>query len=482
MKLKAPNVFVLIGGILLLMGVMTWILPAGEFEREQRSIQVGQSEDQTLTREVVIPGTFRLLPPEEANPQDPFELLKSPLKGFEDGAEVIGFILLVGGAFGVLHATGSMMAVLRWVTAHAGETGRIVMIPLVMVLFSAGGALFGMAEETIPFVMVTVPLAVAMRYDVITGIAIPFVGSQAGFAAAFLNPFTLGIAKGIAEQPMGEGQGYRMICWVLVTGICIAMVMWHALRVAKDPAKSPTPELDESWRASLLQEAAAGGDDTSGMGGVGLRTTDVFVLFGFLGSMVALGVGALYYDWYVPEISAMFLAMALICGLLGRLSLGKIADAFVAGAKDLASTALLVAFARAIVIVARDGKIIDTLLNGLAGSLEGLGPLWGTECMFAVQTFINFFVVSGSGQAALTMPVMVPLADLLEIHRENAILAYQFGDGFTNMIVPTNPVLIGVISVARLSYGTWFRWMIKYQLLLFLLGMILLAFSPFHTA
>ena len=127
------------------------------------------------------------------------------------------------------------------------------------------------------------------------------------------------------------------------------------------------------------------------------------------------------------------------------------------------------------------GKIIDTILNGLAGSLEGLGPLWGTECMFAVQTFINFFVVSGSGQAALTMPVMAPLADLLEINRENAILAYQFGDGFTNMIVPTNPVLIGVISVARLSYGTWFRWMIKYQLLLFLVGMILLAFSPFHT-
>ena len=481
MKLKAPNVFVLIGGILLLMGIMTWILPAGEFEREQRSIQVGQSEDQVLIREVVIPGTFGLLPPDEANPQDPFELLISPLKGFVDGAEVIGFILLVGGAFGVLHATGSMMAVLRWVTARAGETGRIAMIPLVMVLFSAGGALFGMAEETIPFVMVTVPLAVAMRYDVITGIAIPFVGSQAGFAAAFLNPFTLGIAKGIAEQPMAEGQGYRMICWVLVTAICVAIVMWHALRVAKDPAKSPTPELDEQWRASLLEDPAESGGEGSGKARVVLRTTDVFVLLGFLGSMVSLGVGALYFDWYVPEISAMFLAMALICGLLGRLSLGKIADAFVAGAKDLSATALLVAFARAIVIVARDGKIIDTILNGLAGSMEGLGPLWGTECMFAVQTFINFFVVSGSGQAALTMPVMAPLADLLEINRENAILAYQFGDGFTNMIVPTNPVLIGVISVARLSYGTWFRWMIKYQLLLFLVGMILLAFSPFHT-
>ena len=274
MKLKAPNVFVLITGILILMGIMTWVLPAGEFEREERAITVG--ENQTLTRSVVIPGSFRRLPPEEASPQGPFDVLKAPLKGFENGAEIIGFILLVGGAFGVLHATGALMAIILWVTANAGRTGRVLMIPLVMTLFSAGGALFGMAEETIPFVMVTVPLAVVMGYDVITGIAIPFVGSQAGFAAAFLNPFTLGIAKGIAEQPMATGQGYRILCWIIITALCIGFVMWHALRVAKDPSKSLTPKLDEEWRASLQQGAQSGEESAKASLIEGVQQSQIF--------------------------------------------------------------------------------------------------------------------------------------------------------------------------------------------------------------
>jgi uncharacterized ion transporter superfamily protein YfcC len=377
---------------------------------------------------------------------------------------------MVGGAFGVLQATGALTNVLGWIARRAGNTGRWVMIPLLMFLFSAGGALFGMAEETIPFVLITVPLAVAMRFDVITGIAIPFVGSQAGFATAFLNPFTLGIAKGIAGQPMATGQGYRIICWLVVTTVCTAFVLWHAWRVNRDPRCSPTPELDAEWRESVQTATAP----------ARLRHADLLVLVGFGASMVMLAVGALRWDWYITEIAGMFLIMGVLCGMLGRLGAGRIADEFVAGAKGLAATALLVAFARGILIVAQDGKIIDTILHGLAGSLEGLGPVWGVEAMFAVQTVINFFVPSGSSQAALTMPIMAPLADLLHIHRENAILAYQFGDGFTNMIIPTNSVLIGVVAMARLPYGTWFKWMFRWQVLLLAVGAVLLLASPFH--
>ncbi|MHC5062648.1 MAG: YfcC family protein [Planctomycetota bacterium] len=462
MKLRAPNVFVLIASILLIVGGLTWVIPGGEFSRQAKKTPAGE-------KQVVVPDSYEAT---EAVRQSPWDLLKAPIRGFEDGADVIGFILLVGGAFGILNATGAIMALLMWLTRKMKGAGRLIMIPVLMFAFSLGGALFGMAEETIPFVLVTVPLAVALGFDVITGVAIPFVGSQAGFAAAFLNPFTLGIAKGIAEQPMSEGQGYRIFCWVLVTAIIAAFVTWHAWRVSRDPSKSLTADLDAKWRAEIHADEQST---------IELKPAHLLTLVAFIFCMGFLAYGALYLDWYITEISGLFLAMSLICGLSGGLKLRAIADAFVQGAKDLAPAAILVAFARGIIIIAQDGKIIDTMLDSMAGTMSGLGPVLGTEAMFCMQTVINFFVPSGSSQAALTMPIMTPLSDLISVPRENAILAYQFGDGFTNMIIPTNPVVIGALAMAKLEYGTWFRWMIKLQILLFILGMTLLATSPFAT-
>jgi uncharacterized ion transporter superfamily protein YfcC len=467
-KLQPPNVFVLIFTILVLVGLMTWVLPGGEYAKEAMQTAAG-------TKQVVLLG-------EDGSPiytqvpavrQGPWEILKAPIRGMEQAADVVAFILLVGGAFGVLSATGAILAAIRWLTSVVGGRGRFFMIPVLMFTFSLGGAFFGMAEEVIPFVLLTVPLAVSLRFDVTTGVAIPFIGSQAGFAAAFVNPFTLGIAKGITGQPIDEGQGYRMICWVIVTSVCAAAVSWHAYRVSQDPQRSPTPELDARWRDEF--EAPATGEAD------GLRPVHVLVLVCFAASMVLLAVGALQWDWYITELSGLFIGMAVLCGLAGKLRPGQIADAFVEGAKDLVAAAVLVGVARGILVVAEDGRIIDTILHGMAGAVEGLGPLWTTECMFGVQTVINFFVPSGSGQAALTMPVMSPLAQIVGVHQENAILAYQFGDGFTNMIIPTNAVLVGVLSMAKMEYGTWFRWMIKLQLFLFALGMVFLALSPFHS-
>ncbi|MHC4516743.1 MAG: TIGR00366 family protein, partial [Planctomycetota bacterium] len=179
------------------------------------------------------------------------------------------------------------------------------------------------------------------------------------------------------------------------------------------------------------------------------------------------------------QMAAVFLGMCVVCGKIGGLSFRKIAESFMEGAKDLAPTAILLAFARAIVLIAEDGQIIDPILRSASEALGGMGPMATTECMYGVQTFINFFVPSGSGQAALTMPIMAPLAQLRGLNPENAILAYQFGDGLSNIIIPTNPVLMGVISVAGVGYGAWFRWVIKIQLLLWAVGAMLLAFSPF---
>lgn len=462
--------FVLIFSILVLVAGLTWVVPGGTFERTKKETPAG-------TREIVVPGTYRELP---AVRQTPWSVLKAPVVGFVKSAEIIGFILLVGGAFGVLNETGAIIALLMWLTRKTGAgRARLAIIPALMFMFSLGGALFGMAEETIIFVMITVPLAVAIGFDVITGIAIPFVGSQAGFSAAFVNPFTLGIAKGIAEQPLETGKGYRIFCWFVITGVCAGFVTWHAWRVSRDPSRSPTPELDEEWRTRLVsRNDAPGAGAAAGAPKEGISTRQALVVVIFLGSMVLLGIGALAWGWYIVELAGLFLGMSIVAGLVGDLGPGKMADAFVAGAKDLATAALLVCFSRAILVVAEDGRIIDTLLHWVSAGLEGFGPIWTTEAMYAAHTFINFFVPSGSGQAALTMPVMVPLADLTGVSREAAILAFQFGDGLTNMIIPTNAVLIGIVSVARLDYAVWFRWMIRWQVMLFFLGAALLVFAP----
>ncbi len=344
------------------------------------------------------------------------------------------------------------------------------MVPVLMFAFSAAGVSFGMAEESIAFALVTVPLAVAMRFDVITGIAIPFVGSQAGFATAFINPFTYQIAKQIAGVSPEDGVGYRVVCWLVVTSVCAAFVTWHAWRVFHDPRKSLTPEVDIQWRAKMTEDAHDHQQASK---------RDVCVIVLFLLSMAFLTFGSIFLGWYIAEMAAVFLGMCLVCGKIGSLSFREMAESFMTGAKDLAPTAILLAFARAILLMAEGGQIIDPILRSTSEALGGMGQVATTECMYGVQTFINFFVPSGSSQAALTMPIMAPLAQLRGLHPENAVLAYQFGDGLSNIIIPTNPVLMGVISVAGVGYGSWFRWVIKIQLILWAVGALLLAFSPF---
>jgi uncharacterized ion transporter superfamily protein YfcC len=457
--MRAPNVFVLLFALLVVVGGLTWIVPAGRFDRATVETPIGE-------RKVVVAGSYQRLPAEEAAPQGPAAILKAPFNGLVGAVEVVAFILLIGGAFGVLNKTGALIAALAWLAGRAGRRLRFAAIPLLMFAFSGGGALFGMSEEIIPLILVTVPLAIALGFDTITGVAIPLVAAQVGFAAAFVNPFTLGIAKGIAEVPYGGGEGYRMLCWLILTVVAIAGVTWHAARVARDPSRSPTPEIDAYWRTQQAGEA------------VRLSHRDVAVVVAFLAAMVLLALGAMRWGWYIPELIALFIAMALVCGAAGRLGPNQIGDAFADGIRDLAPTAVLVGLSRGILVLAEDGKIIDTALVAMAGTLDGLGPTFGLLAMFGIQSALNVFIPSGSGQAALTMPVMAPLSDLLGISRDNAVLAFQFGDGLTNLVIPTSYVLIGILSMARVPFGAWLRWMIPLQLVLMALGLLLLALSP----
>ena len=472
-RFKVPDTSLILGTIVLAAVVLTWMVPPGQYERTEMSVPgVG-------TREVVVPNTFRVVEREDhgtlrALLHSTGMLFKAPILGLIDpeAAPIVAFVLLIGGAFAVLQRTGAIDAAL-YRLVHAARKSRLleaVLLPLFMTLFSLGGAVFGMAEETVPFVLIFVPLALALGYDSITGAAIPFVGSSAGFSAAFFNPFTVGVAQGIAGVPPFSGAGFRVGLWFACTAVTIGFVTWHARRVRRDPTRSPTYTIDSAKRREGLKVTDAETPFTRRHQAV----LAVFVL-----GMVALVWGVLPetqggFGWYIVEIGALFVALGVLMGAVGGLGGNGTATAFMDGVRQLAATAVLIGLARGILIVLEDGQVIDTILHGLASALEGTTAATAAMAMFAAQTAINFFVVSGSGQAALTMPLMAPLADLVGVTRQTAIVAFQMGDGFTNMIIPTNAVLMGVIALAGVPWHQWARWVLPLQILLFVVGLIAL--------
>jgi len=474
-RFRAPDTLLIIFAIIVVAAISTWFIPPGAFEKEVMFVEgVGE-------REVVVPGSFSYV---EQPPVGVLSrligtmgaILMAPIAGISDpdAIPIIAFVLLVGGAFAVLQATGAVDAGLRRLVALSERSHalRITLIPLFMALFSLGGATFGMAEEVIPFVLIFVPLAIALGYDSITGVAIPFVGSQAGFASAFLNPFTVGVAQGIAEVPLFSGLGFRMVLWVIVTAIAVAMVMWHAHRVRRDPTRSPTFELDERLRTEGI-----GASPSDAAVAPALSTRHLLVLGVFVGGIGLLVWGVLERGWYIFEIAALFVGLGIAIGIVGGLSANAISSSFQKGAQDLVVTALIIGLARGILIVLRDAQVIDTILFGMSSLVADAGPEVSSFLMFAVQTVLNFFVPSGSGQAALTMPLMAPLADLVGVTRQTAVLAFQMGDGFTNLIIPTSAVLMGALSLAKVPWVSWARWILPLQVVLFVVGLIALTIA-----
>ncbi len=471
-RFRAPDTTVLLFAITILAAGLTWLVPPGTYERTEIEVEgVG-------TREVVVPGTFALIDSDARGALGTLVhsigmVFKAPILGFSDPevVPIIAFVLLIGGTFNVLQQTGAVASALRQLVEASARWRflEVLLLPAFMTLFSLGGAIFGMAEETVPFVLIFVPLALALRYDPIVGAAIPFVGSAAGFAAAFFNPFTVGVAQGIAGVPIFSGAPFRAGLWIATTAVTIAFVMRYARRVQRDPRRNPIQAGDPT----ALDPRSA----SARPAGFTARQRAVLIVF-------AVGIAALVwgvlppsrggFGWYIVEIAALFVAMGVVMGIVGGLGVNGAALAFTDGIRQLAATAVIIGVARGILVVLQDGQVIDTMLHAVATALEGTSAAGAAMAMFAVQTAVNFVVVSGSGQAALTMPLMAPLADLLGVTRQTAVLAYQMGDGFTNMIIPTNPVLMGVLSLAGIPWTTWARWILPLQILLFALGLVAL--------
>lgn len=469
-RFKAPDTTLIIFSIIVLAAVMTWFVPPGAFDKQEIEVEGAGM------REVVVEGSFQYLEREEEGLLDRLGgtlalILLAPFLGFTDpdAAGIIAFVLFVGGAFAVLQKTGAVDAALRRMVGLSRQSRviELLIVPLFMTLFSLAGAVFGMSEETIPFVLIFIPLALALGYDSIVGVAIPFVGAGAGFAGAFLNPFTVGVAQGIAGLPPFSGIGYRIAVWVATTTVTVAFVMWYAHRIKQDPTKSPMYALDEQRRADGVLETP----DAESAGFTGRHAATLGVFFAGIGLLV---FGVTQYGWYIPEIAAFFIGLGIVLGLVGGLKPSEVSSGFMDGARDLVATAIIIGLARGILVVMQEGQIIDTVLFALASALEGTGEVFAAQGMFAVQTAINFFVPSGSGQAALTMPLMAPLSDLAGVSRQTAVLAFQLGDGFTNLIIPTSAVLMGCLALAKIPWPTWARWILPLQIVLFLLGLLLL--------
>lgn len=452
--IKTPNTFLLIFSLLTVVAIATWIIPGGKYHTTEKN-----------GRTVVIANSFEFVP---ANPQGIDDLLMSPIKGFVDAALIIGFVLLVGGAFSVFQRTKAVDAAIHGIASAHKKNAlvRMLLIPIFMLIFSSAGAIFGMSEEVIPFILVFVPLALMLGYDSITGVAIPFVGAGTGFAGAFLNPFTVGIAQGIADVPLFSGIEYRIIVWLIVTSIAIAFVMKYAAKVKRNPELSLMYEKDLERRKKLHIENKEEYE--------GLTSRHKLVLIVFFFGISVLIFGVLKYHWYIEEIAAVFFGTGILVGVVGGLKMTEITDSFVSGAKDLIGTALVIALARSILVIAKDGYIIDTMLYYISNVISVFHPIISSQMMFIAQSFLNFFVPSGSGQAALTMPIMAPLSDLVGVTRQTAVLAFQFGDGFTTLMIPTSAVTMGVLTLAEIPWEKWLKWIIPLQILFFIAGLLLL--------
>ena len=452
-KLKLPNTFVLLFIIMAVIALATWLVPGGKYDTHLVN-----------GKQLIDPASFHYV---DSKPQGLAAFLMAPIKGFAEAGLIIGFVLLTGGAFNVLHKTEAVDAMIKSIAkAHArSRLVRMALIPVFVTLVSIGGATFGMNEEAIPFILIFVPLALALGYDSIVGVSIPFIGSQVGFAAAFLNPFNVGIAQGIAGVPLFSGMGYRVLVWLVATIATIVFLMWYAARVKRHPERSPTFVLDQEKRA-------AGGIDFGQFEGMTMRHR--LVLWVFAAALGGMVFGVVKFGWFIEEIGALFLAMTVMVALIGRLSSDEAVAAFVQGARDLVGTGLVIALARATMVLARDAQIIDTMLHGLMPLVASSSPVFSAQKMFLIQSVINFFIHSGSGQAALTMPIMAPLADLVGVTRQTAILAFQFGE-FTTPMIPTSGITVGVLALARIPWLTWARWMVPLQLIYLVLALALLV-------
>ena len=378
--------------------------------------------------------------------------------------EIIAFLMVVGGAFGIMIRTGAIESGLIGLIRKAKGAEKLL-IPILFVLFSLGGAVFGMGEEALPFTMILCPLFVAVGYDSVIAVLVTYVATQIGFGSSWMNPFSVGIAQGIAGIDVFSGAGFRMVMWVVFTALGCGMTMFYASKIKKTPTISIAYKTDAYFRE---QNEKTGIDEGHSFG-----LGHILVLLTLAATVVWVVWGVMTQGYYMPEIATQFFIMGIVSGVIGvifklnDMKLNDIATSFKDGAKDLIGAALVVAMAQGIMQVLGGSDpttptVINTIMYNISNALSGVSGAVAAVLMYLFQSVFNFFVVSGTGQAAITMPIMAPLSDLLGVSRQTAVVAFQLGDAFTNLIVPTSGCLIGSLAIAKIEWSNWIKFMWKF--------------------
>lgn len=455
-ELKALNPMLFLVAIMLIVTVASYIVPVGSYER---IVVDGQ--------EMVDPASYH---PVERSPITPFNLLISVTLGMQRGSAIIFFLLIIGAMFAILDGTGAINAGMTNVV-RAMKGKELLMIPVCMIVFGMGSAFCANFEEFLAFVPLVLACCLRMRFDSLTAVGIIFCAAASGYGGAITNAFTTGIAQSIAGLPMFSGMGLRIAVFVTLLSVSIIYVTWHALRVKKNPQLSSTYDVDRLTAKNVALNVTES---------VPLTTRQKIVLAVFIGGIAFTVYGIIKKGYYIDELAGIFLAIGIIGGLIGGLRPGEICEHFEKGCVNMLFPCIMVGLANSVIILLEQSNMMDSIIHLLASALNGLSPMLTAFGMFVVTDLFNVLIPSGSGKAAIVMPIMVPLADMMDITRQTSVLAFQLGDAFTNVMAPTGGEILAALAMCGgVSFKKWMKYLLPLFICWWIIAFIFLAIAVY---
>ena len=448
-KFVFPNTYVIITLMMIVAVLLTWIIPSGEFERVK---------DEVSKQSIIIPGTFKYI---ENNPISFLQIPVYIMKGLAKASDIVFLVIIVGGAFNIIIETGMFQSFAGRLT-KVFSNKEVLIIPAFSTIFALACTTMGV-NTFIGFAPIAVIIARSIGYDAIVGVSMVALGGAIGFSTGTFNPFTTGVAQSIAGLPIFSGVGYRFICLVAFLIVTNIYIIWYAKKVKANPEASVVYEMEQENKKVEVSEKQH--DKIEGR--------HYLVLLIVIACFVLLVYGSQNWKWKLQENAAMFLWMGVLSGFAYGFGPSKIAEEFTKGAKKLVYGALMIGMANGISLILADGKILDTTVQYLGGLLVVLPSHAQAAGMFLMQLLINGLITSGSGQAAATMPIMLPVADIIGMTKQTAVLAFNFGDGLSNYILPTSSALMGFIAMVGISYSNWMKFMWKLFLIWTAVGAVL---------
>ena len=453
-KFQFPDTWIVVFCIVAIVALLSWIIPSGTYDYEKIDVN-------GTTRSVAIAGTYHAVDKAEASPTGFLGLFAALYEGMVSAADIIFVMMVCAATFGVLVKTGAFHAGIGKIMKKLGNRD-IVLIPVLMVLFALGGSIFGMLSEFYGFYPLIVGLFIAFGYDAMVGFAVIALGEYVGFMASTLNPYTVAVAQSIAGVELYSGLGFRWLCFAVFMGIAIAYTVVYAIRVRKSPEISAT-----------LGDDCVHGFDRSQLDAYEFSGKHILIMLVVVATLVLLMLGLINWKWGYKELCGLFIIMSIVVAALDGWNPNKYCKEMLEGAKSVAWGCILCGLAKSIVVIMNNAKIMDTIIFALSSLLQNAPKSISAQLMLLAHTLINFLIPSGSGQAAATMPIMAPLADNLGLTRQVACLAFQFGDGLSNLFWPTAGI-VTICGLGDVKYDKWMKWFWKLFLLIVLAQVVLL--------